>query len=133
MKGRKGTIEPASNALEELPPAPDWFTDEARAEWERTGADLVARRVLTMDSLATFEAYCGAVSDVQRSAKQIAKDGEMVWQKTRKVRHPAFQTKFQALTEMRRLAAELALTPAARSKSGSLQTQGEWDDDLLAD
>jgi P27 family predicted phage terminase small subunit len=134
VRGSKGAVQPSDNALSELPEVPDWFTEEAASEWNRTGPDLVERRVLTLDSVASFEAYCCTVSDYQRASKQIAKDGEIITLKGRKMRHPSYQTKFQALTEMRRLAAELALTPAARAKAGQAPAQGElrWTDDLIS-
>ncbi|TVR11940.1 MAG: phage terminase small subunit P27 family [Salinarimonadaceae bacterium] len=120
MRGRKGNPTASlSEALTAAPDAPEWLTEEARAEWERVAPVLVLRQALTTDNLATLEGYCLAIGTVRRSQMQIAKDGETVQTPTGIIRrHPAYQTLFQAQTEARRLAAELGLTPASRSKAG---------------
>lgn len=106
-------------ALQEAPPAPDWLADEAKDEWVRVTAVLVARSALTEDNLATLESYCLAVGMMRRAQKSIAKDGDTITSPTGIIRrHPSFQTLFQSQTESRRLAAELGLTPASRNKSG---------------
>lgn len=136
MRGRKGNPQAHFHeALKEAPPAPDWLTEEARAEWERVAPVLVSRQTLTSDNLATLESYTLAIGMVRRSQKQIAQDGETVKTPTGIIRrHPAYQTLFQAQTESRRLAAELGLTPASRGKSGGggAGANGGMNGDLFA-
>lgn len=133
MRGRKGNPQaPLSEALKDPPAAPDWLTEEARAEWDRVAPVLVSRQALTMDNLATLEGYCLAIGTVRRSQKAIATDGETVRTPSGIVRrHPAYQTLFQAQTEARRLAAELGLTPASRSKTGGGGNGGMGHGDLF--
>ncbi len=90
------------------------------------------RRVLSRQDLATLENYCLTIGMIRASQRMIADEGAMV--DTRggeKKRHPAHQTLFQGLTESRRLAAELGLTPASRSKAVAMPADGDADD--LAD
>ncbi|WP_162239264.1 P27 family phage terminase small subunit, partial [Methylobacterium sp. Leaf100] len=62
----------------------------------------------------------------------VGADHDTVETNTGTKRHPAYQTLFQALTEMRRLAAELGLTPASRNKAGKMP-EGEEGYDAYAD
>jgi P27 family predicted phage terminase small subunit len=88
---------------------------------------LKTRRTVTREDLPVVEQYCLAVGTVRRSQAIIGAEGDTVTTETGTKRHPAFQTLFQALTESRRLAAELGLTPASRTKAAAL---GETQDDL---
>jgi P27 family predicted phage terminase small subunit len=127
MRGAKPKLEAIEGGLSRLPPAPTWLPQEAKAEWRRVVPGLRERRTITRADLPMFEAYCLAAGLVRSSQKLIAAEGEMV--KTTRgemKRHPAHQTLFQALTESRRLAAELGLTPASRNKAAEVL----GDDDL---
>ncbi|WP_201281601.1 phage terminase small subunit P27 family [Methylosinus sp. Ce-a6] len=93
----------------------------------RCSGGLRERRTITKADLPTLESYCLACGLVRSSQKLIAAEGELVvTTRGEKKRHPAHQTLFQALTESRRLAAELGLTPASRNKAALAAV----DDDL---
>lgn len=111
------------------PAAPGWLPAEGKTEWRRIWPGLAARRTITQADLSTVEAYCLAVSTARRAQSQIAQDGEILQSEYGPKRHPAFQTLFQSLTESRRLAAELGLTPTSRAKAGAAVPP---DDDDLA-
>ncbi len=128
MRGRKPDLKAIDGGLARLPPAPSWLPTEGKAEWRRVVPGLRARKTITREDLSMLEAYCLAAGTVRRSQAMIAAEGDMVKNDKGDVkRHPAFQTMFQALTESRRLAAELGLTPASRNKA---TPTGNDDDDL---
>lgn len=130
MRGRKPELRAIEGGLSRIPRAPSWLPPEARAEWTRLVPELRARRTLTRADLPVFESYCLAVGLVRRSQNTIAAEGDfVVGDRGQLRRHPAHATLFQALTESRRLGAELGLTPASRNKARA--TDGEPDD--LAD
>lgn len=133
MRGAKPKLEVIAGGLSEIPPAPEWLPIDAQAEWQRVIPGLVERRTIGKEDLATLEAYCLAAGLIRSSQAVIAREGELIVSiRGETKRHPAFQTLFQALTESRRLAAELGLTPASRNKAP--RSGGEVDgwDDLLA-
>ena len=128
MRGRKPELKAIEGGLSRLPPAPSWLPPEGKAEWRRVVPAIRDRRTLTTADLPMLEAYCLAAGTVRRAQAAISSDGDLIAnEKGDKRRHPAFQTMFQALTECRRLAAELGLTPASRNKAVASD-----DDDELA-
>ncbi len=130
MRGRKPELKAIEGGLSRLPPAPSWLPSEGKAEWRRVVPGLRNRKTITREDLPMLEAYCLAAGTVRRMQGTIAAEGDMVTnEKGDQKRHPAFQTMFQALTECRRLAAELGLTPASRNKAAA--TEGDGND--LAD
>lgn len=126
MRGAKPKLEAIAGGLSKFPPAPAWLPQEAKVEWRRIVPGLAERKTLTVEDMATVESYCLACGMVRSSQKLIAAEGEMVDDgRGVKKRHPAHQTLFQALTESRRLAAELGLTPASRSKAATTDDMGD--------
>ncbi|KPL55479.1 terminase [Prosthecomicrobium hirschii] len=123
-RGRKAELRPIDGGLASVPRAPSWLSKEAAQEWGRIMPGLIERRVLTDADMGTVEQFCVASGLVKRSQAIISAEGDMVDGR----RHPAFQTLFQALTESRRLAAELGLTPASRNKAAAMK--GGGNDDL---
>lgn len=123
MRGRKPDLKAIEGGLSRLPPAPSWLPLEGKAEWRRVVPGLCQRKTLTREDLPMLEAYCLSAGTVRRMQATIAAEGDMVENdKGDRKRHPAFQS----LTECRRLAAELGLTPASRNKAAAT----EGDDDL---
>ena len=120
MRGRKPELKAIEGGLSRLPPARAWLPKEAKDEWRRVVPGLRQRKTLTREDLPMLEAYCLASGTVRRMQATIATDGDHITNdKGDTKRHPAFQTMFQALTESRRLAAELGLTPASRNKAAA--------------
>ena len=130
MRGRKPELKAIEGGLSRLPSAPSWLPAEGKAEWRRVVPGLRQRKTLTREDLPMLEAYCLAAGTVRRMQTTIAAEGDTIeTSRGETKRHPAFQTLFQALTECRRLAAELGLTPASRNKAAAT----EGDDDDLSD
>lgn len=126
MRGRKPNLQAIEGGLSQLPSVPSWLPKEAKDEWRRVIPALRDRRTITAADLPMLESYCLAAGTVRRAQAMIAAEGDMVeTPKGDKRRHPAFQTMFQALTESRRLAAELGLTPASRNKAKASETEAD--------
>lgn len=129
MRGRKPELKAIEGGLAKAPPVPSWLPEEARREWRRVWPGLVARRTVTREDVSVVEAYCLAVGTTRRAQNQIAIEGDTIETPAGQIRrHPAFQTLFQALTESRRLAAELGLTPASRKKATATEIEDELSD-----
>lgn len=129
MRGDKPKLKAIEGGLSKAPPAPKWLPEEARAVWRRVWPGLAARRTITKEDVPMVEQYALALGTVHRMQATLATEGDTIETNAGPKRHPAFQTMFQALTESRRLAAELGLTPAARNKAKG----SEPVDDDLAD
>lgn len=132
MRGRKPALRAIDGGLATVPRPPSWLPTEAKDEWRRILPPLIKRRILTDTDLATVESYCLAVGTVRRCQAAIADEGDTVSTKEGVKRHPAFTTMAQMMSEMRRLAAELGLTPASRNKAGK-PPEGEEGYDAYAD
>ncbi|TWB19200.1 phage terminase small subunit P27 family [Nitrospirillum bahiense] len=129
MRGRKPDLKAIEGGLSRLPPAPSWLPTEGKAEWRRVVPALKDRRTITKADLPMLEAYCLAAGTVRRAQATIAAEGDIITtDKGGSRRHPAFQTLFQALTESRRLASELGLTPASRNKAAPSESDDELGD-----
>lgn len=117
-RGRKAAIIAVDGALSKAPAAPAWLPLHARAEWRRVLPQLVADRKIAAHELGTVEAYCLAVSGV-REAEAVIKDqgAFFVSASGEPKRHPATTLLKENLEASRRLASELGLTPASRSKN----------------
>lgn len=127
MRGTKPKLEAIAGGLADIPQAPAWLPIDAKDEWNRVAPGLAERQTLTPQDMGVLESYCLAAGMIRSSQKLIAAEGEMVENARGEMkRHPAYQTLFQSLTESRRLAAELGLTPASRNKA----TPAKADDDL---
>ena len=130
MRGRKPELKAIEGGLARVPRAPAWLSPEAKQEWARVVPALIRRRVLTAEELGTVEAYCLAVGLIRRCQEAIAREGETITTDLGAARrHPMFTTLFQSMTEARRLAAELGLTPTSRNKvRGPEEGEGDaWD------
>lgn len=80
---------------------------------------LVERRVLSQGDLHAAERFCEAAADIAAARAAIAESKEYIMNARGELkRHPAFATLREATAESRRWAAELGLTPAARSRAG---------------
>lgn len=126
MRGSKPHIRIEREALTGDQAAPDWFSDYARAEWERVLPKLVERKILTVDNLGTLENYCvqqGLAREMEKEIQtkgavmlvySLTKAGEAVVTGMRK--NPAVAIQTAAMDKARLMAAELGLTPVSRSR-----------------
>ena len=120
MRGRRPTeLKAIEGGLAGAAPLPPDVPKGCRAEWDRVVSDLSARKLLAPATLGTVAAYVIARWQVGECVKAIQRDGAFVKTKQGEPRaHPALTAMNKANEVVARLAAELGLTPAARSRRG---------------
>jgi P27 family predicted phage terminase small subunit len=101
----------------DLPPEPpDWISDEVRAVWDRTLAELTAMGLAHSADRDCLVIYCQAVVTYQEAAEIVAKAGLLL--KGRDggaVRNPAAAIMRDNAQLIRQFAQEFGLTPSART------------------
>ncbi len=128
MRGRKPTITALNGALDTAPPAPAWLPKHAKAEWARVVPALVKNRSIAAHELSTVESYCIAVARVRECEAIIQKQGLTHVSATGEIkRRPESSIIKESIEAARRLAAELGITPASRSKNkgGAVDTEDD--------
>jgi P27 family predicted phage terminase small subunit len=132
-RGRKPTVAALDGALSVAPPPPAWLPAFAKAEWRRVLPQLVTDRKIAAHELGTVEAYCLAVAGIRQAQKVIARDGLTYVSPTGETkRRPETTILKESIEASRRLAAELGLTPASRSKNKG-GAPGNDESDALGD
>jgi len=124
--------EPEPSSPAEPPPAPEFLSDYARAEWDRIAVELFRLKLLTVVDIAPLAAYCESFAAwrtaVEKLKEMAARDPDTV-ALTVKTRHdsvmqnPLFLTMRQAASDMVRYASEFGFTPAARSRINIVEAQ----------
>ena len=134
MRGRKAEVSALDGALSKAPPAPSWLPAHAKAEWRRVLPQLVETRKIAAHELGTVESYCLAVANMRQAEAILqAHGGPTYVSPTGELkRHPATTLVKEAVEASRRLAAELGLTPASRTKNKG-GAVGNDEDDALGD
>ncbi|MDN2580242.1 phage terminase small subunit P27 family [Aquibium sp. ELW1220] len=132
MRGRKPAITALDGALSTSPAAPKWLPPHARTEWRRVVPQLVADRKIAAHELATVESYCLAVATMRSAEEAVRKHGLTYESDSGPKRRPETTILKENLEAARRLAAELGLTPASRTKNKG-GAPGNDDDDALGD
>ena len=134
MRGRRpDAIVPGTSPVASVPEAPGWFSDDARAEWDRVAPILITeRRTLTVADLATFAHYCTAVGQVAEASRIIAEEGMTFQTEGGPKKHPAVSIRSDGLTQARQSAGELGLTPVSRSRPAMRNDDGDDDASDLA-
>jgi P27 family predicted phage terminase small subunit len=123
----KKEIEQRMEAEERLKPKadkvkpPSWLDPLAKKEFKRIVSELSELGLITNVDIVALATYCDAYSDYVKCTKMIAEEGLMVEYtnkaaETNKVPHPLLTKKKQLHEQMKSLAAEFGLTPAARAK-----------------
>jgi P27 family predicted phage terminase small subunit len=137
MRGAKPQLVVLNGTLIAFPPAPDWLSDEAQAEWRRMQPFLEEKKVLTDIDLANLENYCvvqGRVRECEAQLHELQKASKNNLSKAAiDSRSKIWRMQNQAMTQAKQLAAELGLTPMARSRAvfrDLFEIDGEDDDPL---
>ena len=129
MRGRKPTITALHGALDKAPPAPAWLPKHARTEWARVVPALVKSRSLAIHELSTVESYCIAVARIRETEAFIQKNGLTYVSPTgESKRRPETSIHKESIEAARRLAAEIGITPASRSKNKGGAVDNEEDE-----
>jgi len=111
---RLNHAEPTFSAL---PPPPEHLGDEARAEWERLGTELVTARLLTAADMAGLAMYCLAWGRWVETERMLAKTTPLL--KSAEggyYLNPLLSVANQAAAQMVKLLAEFGLTPSSRTR-----------------
>lgn len=121
--GRKAEPRPAKGALTRAPRPPAWLTPEARAEWKRIAADVIASGAFAPVHLPLLENYAvhlGRVRELEKAIQATMAAGGDISRLVR-LQDAASKTAI-------RYGAELYASPAAGSRL--IASSVEEDDDL---
>jgi len=122
-KDRRNKAEAKPN--QRMPAPPEELSVEARAEWDRKSRQLFTCGLLTVIDDAVLAAYCQAFGRWKQAERALGEmtrrdlitSGLMI--KTHKgnvIQNPLVGTANKAMHDMVRYAAELGMTPSARSR-----------------
>src|SRR5690606_2901432 len=123
----KAEIEARKAAEERLRPKadkvkpPSWLSKEAKKVFKQIAKELEHTKLITNVDIHALALWCDAYVDYINCTKIIKEEGLMVEYtnkaaETNKVAHPLMTKKKQLAEQMRALASEFGLTPAARAK-----------------
>lgn len=105
---------------------PDWLNDDAREVWNRIVPWLVANGVALSVDLEVVALYCHSQAMLVSCVEAIRRDGLVVeGSHGGLVRHPLAGTMVQMQDQVRRLSAELGLSPLARLRVTPIGQQEE--------
>jgi P27 family predicted phage terminase small subunit len=114
-KGHKPLDVP--QAVAAAPATPDWLPELAVAMWEQVSPELERLGLLGMIDLATLEAFCLCYAKWREHEAELAAEGSTsTGSMGQMVRHPAHDLALARVKELRQLAVQLGLTPAARQR-----------------
>nr|WP_256466571.1 phage terminase small subunit P27 family [Bradyrhizobium sp. 23] len=106
----------------------------AKKEWARVVPALVRARSLASHELSTVESYCIAVARVRECEAVIQKHGLTYVSPTgESKRRPESTLAKENIEAARRLAAELGITPASRSKNKGGAPEHDNEDEFGVD
>lgn len=116
-KDRINTDEPDAPEGQPMPPAD--LSDEVRAVWDYTLAQLVAMKLASPADRDALVCYCEAVVIHRKASRLLAKSNVLVKARSRTgemlVRNPAVAQQRDAAATIRVFAREFGLTPSGRS------------------
>lgn len=136
-RGRKADLRVIEGGLTEAPAAPAHIPAAMHEEWRSVVEDLAARKLLTDAMLGSVEAYIMALWNMRAAQTALDEHGPLVQGERGGLKqNPAVSLLGKAQTAVQRLAAELGLTPASRSRramGGGRRQEGEDDGPSLFD
>lgn len=126
MKGRKPMPERLKLLQEETqrvigsteaPKKPSWLSGDAAEEWDRIVAELSKLYVVSPLDAMTLAAYCKAYALWRKFDAVLDEEGPTTVTASGEVKaHPAAKVCMSMFAEIRRMAAEFGMSPAARSR-----------------
>jgi len=118
--GVKPILKAIIGGLEEVPALPSTLPRSMEGEWKVIATDLRDRRLLTHSMLGALETYMRALWTAREATKAIEEHGIVILAKDRTAKtNPANAMLLKSQEIIARLAGDLGLTPAARSRSGA--------------
>ncbi|MFF9554581.1 phage terminase small subunit P27 family [Streptomyces albus] len=119
LKGRSegrdsgGRKVPETPTFRRVPPeAPEWLSDEARAEWDRVVPELSRLDLLKENDRAALAAYCEAWAVFVEATVTVQREGLTIEAKQGVLAHPAVAIARNAGRELRTWASHFGLTPS---------------------
>lgn len=139
MKGRRPNLDniipfKGDDLTRQVPDAPDWMSEQARAVWAELAGILVAKDRLRPEFAYQFAGYCESVANFYNATAVLAIDGYYFETETRnglqQKKRAMWGVQQEALAAMTRLSALFGLSPVddARLKTGG---QGDLFDRLM--
>ena len=111
--------EPVPDSSDDLLNPPAWMDDFAKEEWRRLVPMLKRIGILTDADVGVMTAYCQAFSQFRQATETVNKDG-LVYKPNEGSNYlqqtPHLSIANKAAERMRKLAAELGITPSSRSR-----------------
>lgn len=123
-------MKAVDGALRTVPAAPSWLPKHAKVEWKRVVPQLVNDGKIAAHELGTVEAYCLAVARTREAEEALQKHGLTFESDSGPKRRPETTILKENIEAARRLAAELGLTPASRTKNKGGAIGNDDDADL---
>ncbi len=123
--------EPEFEAPPDVPPAPEYLNEAARAEWDRVAPELFSQGLLKKADYAALAGYCQCFARWVEAEKFIEENGSVIVMRDddgdiKYVQQaPQVGISNRMLEHMRKFAAEFGMTPSARSR---VQTDKPKDD-----
>lgn len=132
-RGRKAEVRALDGALSAVPKAPADMPQRAAREWRKVLGALVAQRKIADHELPIVDAYCRVVAHIADCETAIAEHGlTMVSPQGETKRRPETTLLKEYHATLARLAGELGLTPASRTKNKG-GAVGNDEDDAFGD
>lgn len=128
--GRKVPTPPAFARM--APEAPEWLSDEARAEWDRVVPGLVRLDLLKAEDRATLAAYCETWSTFKTATLTVEAEGQTYRAAQGRLAHPAVGIARVAGRELRAYAGLFGLSPVAERALGKTGEDDGKDDNPFA-
>lgn len=130
-RGRKPEIRALDGALSSVPRVPADMPDRAAREWRKVLGALVAQRKIADHELSIVDAYCRVVAHISDCETAIAQHGLTLVSPTGETkRRPETMLLKEYHSTLARLAGELGLTPASRTKNKGGATGNDDNADL---
>ncbi len=116
-RGRKADLKVIEGGLEDAPDVPTYIPEDMRQEWLDVVEDLRGRRMLTEAMIGSVDAYVMAMWNARKAQAALDLYGVLIdGGKGVMKQNPAVSLLGKATSTIQRLAAELGLTPASRSR-----------------
>lgn len=111
------------------PVCPEWFGDDARAEWERVVPELERLKLLTVIDGAAIEGHCLNYARALDCERTLAKEGVTFATEHGPKKRPEATIAKECWGMVRAFLSELGLSPAARARLGAVEETGGDDFD----
>jgi P27 family predicted phage terminase small subunit len=106
--------DPTEEQPPETPPPPEYLDAEAKTEWVRVIADLIAIGTIDRVDQTALTAYCTTYGRWKEAEKQVREGGMIVKVNGVPVANPYLSIANKSMEQMRRFLREFGLSPSSR-------------------